>query len=124
MVRTAVVFADQREAARAARRDPTDAEALAWQLLRGRRVFGLKFRREQVINGLRVDLYCASLRLAIEVDGSVHDDPDQRAYDEARTREFERIGIRVARIRNEDVSHDGFLALLAPFVDGGVNDGR
>jgi hypothetical protein len=46
------VLAAQREAARTARRNPTAAEARAWELLRGRQVLGLKFRREQVVNGV------------------------------------------------------------------------
>jgi very-short-patch-repair endonuclease len=113
---SAVVFAEQREAARLARRNPTHGEARAWEALRGRKVHGLKFRREQVINGLRVDFYCASLRLAIEIDGGVHDDPDQRLREELRTREFERFAIRVARIRNENVSIDNLRALISPFL--------
>jgi very-short-patch-repair endonuclease len=36
---------------------------------------GLKFRRQQVIRGYIVDFYCAELRLAIEIDGAVHDEP-------------------------------------------------
>jgi very-short-patch-repair endonuclease len=113
---SAVVFVEQREAARIARRNPTQGEALAWEALRGRQVHGLKFRREQVINGLRVDFYCASLRLAVEIDGSVHDDPDHRERDEIRTQELERLSIRVVRIRNEQVSLDNLRALIAPFL--------
>lgn len=96
----------EREASRAARRAPTAAEALAWSLVRDRRCLGVKFRREQVVEGFRVDLYCAELRLAIELDGGVHDDPEQRAYDAARTRVLGALGICVMRVRNEDVSRE------------------
>jgi len=91
-------------ASRAARCAPTPAEAKAWSLVRNRGCLGMKFRREQVIEGFRVDLYCAELRLAIELDGGVHDDPDQRASDAARTRVLSALGICVMRVRNEDVS--------------------
>jgi very-short-patch-repair endonuclease len=106
------------EAARAARRAPTPAEALAWDLLRNRRCLGLKFRREQIIEGFRADLYCASLRLSIEIDGSVHDDPEQRACDELRTQALNALSIRVLRIRNEDVSMEAFERMLGPLLRG------
>jgi len=91
-------------ASRAARRAPTPAEAKAWSLVRDRRCLGVKFRREQIVEGFRVDLYCPALRLAIELDGGVHDDPDQRASDAARTHVLGALGICVMRVRNEDVS--------------------
>jgi very-short-patch-repair endonuclease len=43
--------------ARSFRRQPTPAEAAAWLLLRGRRILGLKFRRQQVVAGFIVDFY-------------------------------------------------------------------
>ena len=99
-------------AARLARRAPTPAEALAWELLRGRRCLGLKFRREQVIEGFRVDFYCASLRLSIEVDGGVHDEADRREYDALRTQALQALSIRVLRVRNECVSRETFERML------------
>lgn len=90
--------------ARQARRSQTPTEARAWELVRDRRCLGLKFRREQIIEGVRADLDCASLRLAIELDGGVHDDPAQRDYDVCRTQALNAFGIRVVRIRNENLS--------------------
>ncbi len=55
--------------ARTFRRAPTPAEAAAWQILRNRGLFGLKFRRQQVIAGFIVDFYCSAARLALELDG-------------------------------------------------------
>ena len=69
--------------AKANRHQPTPAEAAAWALLRNRRCLGLKFRRQHVIRGFIVDFYCPELRLAVEVDGTVHRGRTQAEYDEA-----------------------------------------
>lgn len=59
--------------ARQLRRDATPVERQAWAVLRGRRILGLKFRRQHVLDGLIVDFYCAELRLVIELDGRHHE---------------------------------------------------
>ncbi|MBL8601350.1 MAG: DUF559 domain-containing protein [Myxococcales bacterium] len=110
-------------AARAARGSPTPSEARAWEILRDRRCLGLKFRREQIVDGLRLDFYCASLRLGLEIDGGVHDEPDQRVYDAARTQALEALHIHMLRVRNEDVSRETFEALLWPLLDGAHDEG-
>jgi very-short-patch-repair endonuclease len=102
--------------AKAIRREPTGAEAAAWTLLRNRRCLGLKFRRQHVIRGLIVDFYCPELRLAVEVDGMVHDGRTQAEYDEARSRALLHAGIDVVRIRNEQVSEAGLVTLLEPYI--------
>jgi very-short-patch-repair endonuclease len=98
--------------ARQFRREPTPAESRAWEILRDRRLLGLKFRRQQVIDGFIVDFYCPRLRLVIEVDGAVHDHPETRQYDTERTRHLESKGITVIRVRNEEVSIPKLTTLL------------
>ena len=79
----------------------TAAEAALWQALRRRRLGGRKFRRQQVIAGYIVDFYCAELWLAVEVDGAVHD--ERHAEDRQREEHLSKMGLRIVRIRNEDV---------------------
>ena len=50
-----------------------------------------------------MDFYCPEEKLVIEVDGSVHDDPSQREYDEERQRFIEDCGMRVLRFKNQQV---------------------
>ena len=102
--------------AKAQRHEPTAAEAAAWALLRNRRCLGLKFRRQHVIRGFIVDFYCAELRLAVEVDGTVHRGRMRAEYDEARSRALAHAGIGVVRITNEQVSEAGLVRLLEPYV--------
>jgi very-short-patch-repair endonuclease len=60
-------------AARQMRREPTAAEERLWGAVRNRRLGGLKFRRQVAMGRFVLDLYCPAAKLAIEVDGSVHD---------------------------------------------------
>ena len=73
-----------------------------WKHLRGE-ALGVKFRRQFSIGRYVVDFYCPSLHLAIEVDGESHASEDARAYDEARQREIESLGVRFIRVANDDV---------------------
>ena len=100
--------------AREFRKRPTPAERRAWELLRDRRILGVKFRLQHRIRGFVVDFYCHELRLVLEIDGPVHDTPEQKAYDAERTVILERLGLRVVRIPNEAVARETLLAVLSP----------
>lgn len=54
------------------RRKMTCEEALLWEQLRGNRLRGLHFRRQQIVDGFIVDFYCDAAALAIELDGGIH----------------------------------------------------
>jgi very-short-patch-repair endonuclease len=89
--------------ARNLRREMTSAEKHLWKRLRNRNTAGLKFRRQQVIEGFIADFYCEAAKLVIEVDGDIHLDEDQHVYDEHRTRVFGLRGIVEIRFSNEEV---------------------
>jgi len=81
----------------------TDAETILWQQLRNRKLAGFKFRRQQPIEHYIADFFCFECRLVVEVDGAYHDEPDQKAYDEARTMRLKELNISVIRFSNHDV---------------------
>lgn len=85
------------------RKDPTEAEALLWESLRGRRLNKLKFRRQQPIKGYILDFYCEELRLGVEVDGEIHLKEDQKKYDRLRTDFLAEYGIKIIRFTNDQV---------------------
>jgi leucyl-tRNA synthetase len=89
--------------ARAMRRAPTRGEDVLWDALRDLRK-GWKFRRQHVIAGYIVDFYCAHLRLAIEVDGPIHD--ARRGGDHQRDIHLRLLGLLVLRLREADVVTD------------------
>ena len=55
------------------RRAPTSTERLLWDLLRDRRLKGLKFRRQVPLGPYVADFLCLRHRLVIEADGPLHD---------------------------------------------------
>jgi very-short-patch-repair endonuclease len=82
----------------------TTAEAVLWTLLKNRNVEGLKFRRQHGVGPYILDFYCAELKLAVELDGAVHDNTNAEEYDEARTKYLTKVaGITVLRFENKDV---------------------
>lgn len=92
----------------------TAAETRLWRALRGRRFRGLKWRRQHPVGPYIVDFFCRELRLAIEVDGAVHDATGER--DRQRDEYLAGRGLRVVRVRNEDVL-DRLEDLLAAVID-------
>ena len=90
---------------------PTPTERYVWSLLRGRRLLGLKFRRQYVLHGFIVDFYCVAQRLALELEGDAHDGSDRQGYDAARAAFLEAAGYRVVRLRNRDASRE-YLEML------------
>lgn len=90
--------------ARALRARQTQAESLLWQVLRGRRLNGLKFRRQHPIAPYIADFACVEQQFIVEVDGGYHDPIYEQ--DQTRQKHLEAAGWRVMRIRNEDVLED------------------
>ncbi len=93
------------EAARDLRQRQTPAEALLWAFLR-RNQLGVPFRRQHVIGPVVTDFCCPNVRLVVEVDGSVHNDPDAQKQDARRTRELNEMGFTVIRFSNIQVFDD------------------
>jgi very-short-patch-repair endonuclease len=92
--------------ARASRKGATEAEDLLWQHLRNRQLDGSKFRRQHPLAGFVADFFCFEAKLVIEVDGSYHDETEQKDYDEGRAYELAELGLTVLRFRNEEVLQD------------------
>lgn len=95
---------DKRQFARQLRHEMTPQEAKVWEAVRGRRLGGFKFRRQQVIDGFIADFYCAEVGVVIELDGAVHD--DQAEYDANRDRVLTERRLTVIRVRNERIGHE------------------
>ena len=93
-----------RDAARVHRKNPTPSESLLWEAIRGGRIEGRKFRRQQPIGPFIVDFYCPEERLVVEVDGPVHD--RQQREDAGRQEAIEMLGLHFVRITHDEVITD------------------
>jgi len=95
----------QTQRSRELRRALTLAESLLWQELRYNKIGGLKFRRQQSIDHFIVDFYCSEKRLLIEVDGEIHNLPENQAYDRERQIFLEALGLTIVRFTNHDIQN-------------------
>src|SRR5687768_6016668 len=89
--------------ARQNRKLSTDAEELLWEHLRGRKLNGFKFRRQQPMASFILDFFCLEANLAIEIDGEYHNEEEQKIYDESRTVELNSLHITILRFTNHEV---------------------
>lgn len=92
---------------RTLRRRAPNTEARLWDLLRARRLDGLKFRRQFAIGPYVVDFVCLERRLIIEADGPLHDP----IRDVTRDDWLGRRGFRVVRLDNARINDHPELAL-------------
>ncbi|UWU48211.1 DNA methyltransferase [Limnospira platensis] len=100
------------EVARQFRKEPTPSEHILWQGLRGRKLEGRKFRRQQPIGVFIVDFFCGAERLIVEVDGGIH--KSQQEADQQRQELLESLGLRVIRLSSElvETNLDEALAVI------------
>ncbi|MEQ8386698.1 MAG: DUF559 domain-containing protein [Coleofasciculus sp. A1-SPW-01] len=87
------------EVARQFRKEPTPSENILWQALRGRKLEGRKFRRQQPIGAFIVDFFCGAEGLIVEVDGGIHQ--SQQEADQQRQELLESLGLKVVRVSSE-----------------------
>ena len=94
------------------RANQTDSEKLLWEELRGRKLSGYKFLRQHPIlyqgnlirfNYFIADFYCSEKKVAIELDGPIHD--LNQEYDKFRDSELQNRGIHILRIKNDELQN-------------------
>ena len=79
-----------------------------WQMVRGSRIQGVKFRREHAIGIYTVDFVSLEIKLVIEVDGKEHFTGQGRKRDEIRDEFLRGEGFEVLRIEGFRVTQDQF----------------
>jgi len=94
------VTKEKLERAKELRREMTPTEKLLWQEVRAKKL-GVRFRRQQIIQGFIVDFYCHKAALVIEVDGDIHD--LQQDEDARREKVLREMGLRIVRFGNDEV---------------------
>ena len=92
----------EQEKRRQLRNNMTYCEKLVWMYLR-KKQFGIRFLRQYSVDKYVIDFYTPKLKLAVEIDGDVHDLSEQKQYDKVRQGELEKFGITFVRITNEEL---------------------
>jgi len=88
------------------RKQSTEAESILWKYLRDKQVNNIKFRRQHIIDRYIADFISLENRLIIEVDGSIHQLPDNIENDKQRTERLNELGFEVIRFTNNEVLHN------------------
>ena len=80
---------------------------------------GVRFRRQQIIQGFIVDFYCHKSALVIEVDGDVHD--LQQEEDARREKVLTEMGLRIVRFRNDEVVRNASRSAVVGKIRGMIS---
>ena len=100
-----------RERARALRKSTTALEQRAWSLLRRLRDEGIAVRRQHPIGQYVADFAIMRARVAIEIDGPLHEAPERKLLDQNRDADFATLGWCVLRFTSKQLEDE--LAFLA-----------
>ena len=92
------------------RNNSTLSEVLLWKEIKNK-ALGVEFKRQVPILDYIVDFYCQELKLAIEVDGHIHD--FRYVEDKVRQEQIEQWGITFIRFSNEDIKTNMFSVVLS-----------
>jgi len=114
IVRGQSVSYEMHERAKKLRCEMTPAEKTLWKELRGNKLQGLHFRRQQIIHGYFADFYCHQHELIVEVDGGIHE--LQKEYDAEREEYLRSLGFRIIRFKNEEITKN-LKGVLQKIVD-------
>lgn len=85
------------------RTDLTDPERALWEIVRAKRLGGVKFVRQAVRPPYLPDFAARSERLIVELDGDTHHTAEAQTYDARRTAVLRENGWRVLRFGNNEV---------------------
>ena len=85
------------------RSNMTEAEAKMWNILRAKRFYGFKFKRQVLIGDYIVDFVCETKKIIIEIDGGQHNSEENIVYDKNRTIYLNSQGYEVLRFWNNEV---------------------
>jgi very-short-patch-repair endonuclease len=88
------------------RKNMTLSEVLLWNQLKQKQMLGYDFDRQKPLDRYIVDFYCKDLMLAIEIDGTSHDDEAIYAADLLRQQSLEEQGVRFLRFEDREVKRD------------------
>ncbi|HOW82288.1 MAG TPA: endonuclease domain-containing protein [Spirochaetota bacterium] len=92
------------ELARDLRNNLTESEKILWSELRKKQLDGHKFRCQHPLYRYILDFYCHEKRLAIEIDGKIHN--SKKEYDKYRDEFLQSLDIKTLRVIDKDVLNE------------------
>jgi very-short-patch-repair endonuclease len=92
--------------ARDLRKKETKAEKILWDRIRNRQINGLKFRRQHPIGYYIPDFFCYEKSLIIELEGKVHEELEQKEYDQVRKEVLKEWTYKIIFFKNEEIYNE------------------
>ena len=87
------------------RNNMTLGEVSLWREINSKKL-GVRFSRQIPIDQYIVGFYCKELKLAIEVDGSIHFEEGFQEKDRKRQNRLESLGVTIIRFSDLDVKNN------------------
>ena len=81
----------------------TPWEVKLWSRIRAGRFYGLKFKRQVLVDEYIVDFYCHTKKLIIELDGGYHNEEKKKISDLHRQSYLKKQGYTLLRFWNGDI---------------------
>jgi very-short-patch-repair endonuclease len=88
------------------RNNMTKAEKILWEELKNKEIFKERWKPQHPVDIFVVDFYCHKYKLAIEVDGEIHQNEEIHERDDGREHDIEKLGIKILRFTNQEVFED------------------
>jgi len=95
-----------KELARKLRNDSTLGEALLWNEIKSKKLYGYDFQRQKPLLNYIADFYCYELGLVIEIDGMYHYNSEQDELDILRQKELEEYNLTIIKFSEQEVRKD------------------
>ena len=92
------------EYARDLRREMTPWERKLWYCYLNK--YPIRFYRQKPIGKYIVDFYCPKASLIVELDGGGHYEEIAERKDSERTKQLEKLGLKVIRFSNMDIDRN------------------
>ncbi len=92
------------------------AEVILWSELKGKQLFGYKFRRQHSFGSYVVDFYCPRLKLVIELDGDSHVQTGAAERDRQRQHFIESFEVSFLRFTNTDI-YENLTGVIDTIID-------
>jgi len=95
----------QRETRRYLRKNSTAPERMLWLHLKNKQLRA-RFRRQYGIGHYIADFCSPRQKLVIEIEGGIHDNEEEKYYDQGRRLNIEDLGFRVLYFTNEEIEQE------------------
>ncbi|WP_297844311.1 endonuclease domain-containing protein [uncultured Roseibium sp.] len=100
------IDASTRKLARKLRLDQTKGEKALWRVLRELKADNIHIRRQAPIGPYVADFVIFSRKVVIEIDGDIHDQPDQLQHDQRRAAWLRAEGFQILRYSSLEVDEN------------------